>query len=489
MTLLRSLTAVIGLSVLPLPAATVTIETAIARTVTGDLAGAEQIYREIARQDPERGLPALARFLSLTDGGRRLPQFLAEIATDRSVSPILQARVLLESGETERAIGLLRDQLNRPPSADLAWFAAGTFARAGLAEEAGRLYLERFREATDAASAREALRGLLPTPGLITPSGREPMERWFLGTDLSAEERLAFLDHLARNWPAEQETSGSPFSQLLASAQAFHCGELESALKILPLPREPDAVGKLWALQRIRVLSRLGRSQEAGQWSIWWLGQSDKVPESGRATDREAETRILAALDEREPGAAERAIQLIRMRPHDPEPMRHLIRFFRETGTGHPGQLPELAAGEATNPEWLGQCGYVLATEGFPAEGLACYDRALAIDPEDPFILLNRAACLTRLGRAPEAVTCYRHVLESGHKGRPYHLHELILRLWVLAQEADDEPACLAYFQTLTRRRDVPWHPQIGPEIASVLLQFGLRQEAARFSDPSGTKF
>ncbi len=443
----------------------------MSRTAAGDLAGAETIYRDLANQDPEQGLPALARFLSLTGNGERLDAFLSETVANQELSSMLRARVLLEAGHTEQATAFLRECRTRDDSPALSWFAAGVFARAGLPEEAGRLYLERLRQAVDATEAREALGGLLATPALITPAERPLLERWLLQVDLPAEERLAFLDEVAKPWPTP-ETTSSDFEALLLSIQAFAAGDMETALAVLPLPSTPDAAGRLFALQRLRTLSQLGRSGEAGRWAVWLLG--DKPSNDPAAAPEDSADMVYQALESHEADAVERANQLIRMRPYDPEPMRRLMRYYHGTGLGRPEQVPDLIGLNATNPQLLGQCGYVLATEGFPAEGLRYYDRALSIDPEDPFVRLNRAACLTRLGRHSEAEMIYRDLLEHGHKGRAYHLHELILRLWVMAQDLAQEHACLAYLNSLAQRQDIPWREAIDRELIAVLSRFDL---------------
>ncbi len=455
------------------------IETAMARTAVGDLAGAETIYRDLAGQDPDQGLPALARFLALTGGGEPLEQFLAKTAANESTSSILRARVLLEAGKEDRAIAFLRDRQSWDNSPALAWFAAGVYARAGLTEEAGRLYLERLRQATDAAEAEEALGGLVASSGRIAAEeDLALLERWLLHVNLPAEERLAFLDEAAQSWPMP-ENANSEFKAFLISIKAFAAADLESALAVLPMPAANDPAGRLCALQRLRILSQLGQSEEAGRWAIWLLGKTEpenRGPGAGDATEA-----VYLALQARDPDAPERATRLIRMRPYDPEPMRRLMRFYQETGLGRPEQVPDLIGLSATNPQVLGQCGYVLATEGLPAAALVYYDRALDIDPEDPFVRLNRAACLTRLGHHSEAESIYRHFLEQGHRGRPYHVHELILRLWNLAQELNAEEAYISYFRTLASWRTITWHQQIRHDVATVLLQYDRPLDAAWF--------
>ncbi len=175
---------------------------------------------------------------------------------------------------------------------------------------------------------------------------------------------------------------------------------------------------------------------------------------------------------------------LIRAQPFAPEPMRQLIRLYRETG--HPERaaaVPNLLGNTSTNPSVLSQCGYVLATEGFAQQALGYYERALDIDPENRRIRMNRAACLTRLARWDEARAIYRDCVENGHNGQPYHLHECLLRLWSIASEREAETDCLAYFHGLAEKTGPAWKPEIFRELASLMVRYGRMDDAVRFQD------
>ncbi|MEQ1842935.1 MAG: tetratricopeptide repeat protein, partial [Verrucomicrobiales bacterium] len=124
------------------------------------------------------------------------------------------------------------------------------------------------------------------------------------------------------------------------------------------------------------------------------------------------------------------------------------------------------------------------ATEGFPEVAMEFYDRALAADPEDLFIRMNRAACLTRLGRWEEATSFYRSILERGYHGRAYHLHDCLLRLWNIAETRESEPECLAYFGTLVDRTDIAWRSDLGREVLALLVRLQMTDEAMRFLPP-----
>ena len=457
------------------------LEEAVSLTAAGDLAGAERIYRSFAQTHPQEGLPPLGRFLSLTGSSEALADFLDSIRTAPDLTVDLRARILLQSGRTEEALNLMRTALGKEADPAVIQFAAGVFARAGAAE-AGNLYLRLLRAAQNAEQAHEALSGLLSYPEAVEAADLAALEPWFLEADLPAEERLAFLDAVVKACPIP-ETDAPPktvFETLLHSVRRFGQGDDQGALASTPESLSRDPSGSLWAVLRIRSLSRQGATEEAGRIAAWLLAK-ERPASPDPAVPDDAPAPIYAALERKAPEAETQAVQLIQNRPYDPEPMRRLMRFYKETGRGDPASVPALMSRSATNPQLIGQCGYVLATEGFPTQALVEYDRALALDPADPFLRMNRAACLTRLERWEEAQAVYRNLLEVGHRGRPYHVHELILRLWVIAEARSEEAACLAYFESLLSRPQQPGHPELARDLSTVMRQLERPADAERF--------
>jgi len=443
---------------------------AVSQTAQGDWAGAEATYEELARTDPEEGLPALARFLYLTGQEERLRIFLADTTTDARLSATLRTRVLLQANREQEAADLIRQALPTGEMADRLLFAASVLERAGAPAEAAPLLLRAAGQATTVSEATEPMHLLLQHAAFLQSADLAPFERWFLEVDLPAEDRLAFLDALAgkgRVTLPKEATAPKSFRSLLASVIRFAAGDARGALANCPETLSRDPAGSIWIVHRIRLLASLGENHESGQLAAWFLERH----EAGEKEEGPGDLVLFAeqtylALEQGNPSAVEHAETLIRMRPFDPEPMRRLMRFYQGSGTGEPGEVPDLVGRNATNPQLLGQCGYVLATEGFPERALPYYDRALALDFEDPFLQLNRAACLTRLGRSEEAAQIYRFTLEHGHHGRPYHLHEILLRLWVIAEAESTETECLAYFASLAARPSIPWGEEIARETA-----------------------
>lgn len=151
-------------------------------------------------------------------------------------------------------------------------------------------------------------------------------------------------------------------------------------------------------------------------------------------------------------------IALIRGRPYDPTYMGALIAFYTELGDKEKAvAVPDQVAGSTTNPRLLDVAGYALSINGFPEQGLVYYDRALALDPDNTHIQMNRAGCLTRLDRWDEARAFYQLLLEQGVDGREYHVHELVQRLWAVEQHQEREQEGLAYFRSLDKRIQGDW--------------------------------
>ena len=457
------------------------LEEAVSLTAAGDLAGAERVYRSFAETHPQEGLPALGRFLSLAGDPGELEDFLDSIQKAPNLTVDLHARILLQAGRTDEALNQLRIAIGNEADPAVLRFAAGVFARAGAAE-AGHLYLRLLRAAQNADEAHEALSGLLSYPEAVGAADLAALAPWLLEADLPAEERLAFLDAVVKTCPSP-ETDAPPktaFESLLHSVRRFGQGDDQGALASAPESLSRDPSGSLWAVQRIRSLHRQGATEEAGRIAAWLLAK-ERPASPDRAVSDDAPAPIYAALDGKAPEAEAQAILLIQDRPYDPEPMRRLMRFYKETGRGDPASVPALVSQGATNPQLIGQCGYVLATEGFPTQALVEYDRALALDSADPFLRMNRAACLTRLERWEEAQAVYRNLLEVGHRGRPYHIHELILRLWVIAEARSEEAACLAYFESLLSRPLPTGSFELARDLAGVMRQLQRPSDAERF--------
>jgi tetratricopeptide (TPR) repeat protein len=73
--------------------------------------------------------------------------------------------------------------------------------------------------------------------------------------------------------------------------------------------------------------------------------------------------------------------------------------------------ISQLVMVNATNQKELYQNGILLHNQGKFAEALECYDKALAIDPENSNILSNKGLSLHNQGKFAEALECYDKAL------------------------------------------------------------------------------
>lgn len=88
--------------------------------------------------------------------------------------------------------------------------------------------------------------------------------------------------------------------------------------------------------------------------------------------------------------------------------LRAALDSIYERRLGRKFELPEL--GKKTADSW-NQKGGSLAALGRQEEAIACYDKALAIDPRHPLGWANKGVSLHALGRHEEAIDCYDRAL------------------------------------------------------------------------------
>lgn len=176
-------------------------------------------------------------------------------------------------------------------------------------------------------------------------------------------------------------------------------------------------------------------------------------------------------------------IALIKARPYDSTYYAALIVLYRSMGRENEAPaVPELVIDKDTrNARVLAVAGYALATNGYPKQGLAYYDRALALRPDDMDIRMNRAACLTRLDLWDEAEEFYRELLEHGQFGRKHHVHELIDRIWKIHQHHKTEAACLDYFRSLDKSIRGGWVDEALGAVAAQMANEGRMEVAEEF--------
>jgi len=89
--------------------------------------------------------------------------------------------------------------------------------------------------------------------------------------------------------------------------------------------------------------------------------------------------------------------------------LRRDLELLLKKQTGEIVKLPELKELEAWE---LVNKGFSLGKLGKPQEAIACYDRAIEIDPGDALAWNNKGITLAMLGKDQEAIACYDRALE-----------------------------------------------------------------------------
>ncbi len=130
---------------------------------------------------------------------------------------------------------------------------------------------------------------------------------------------------------------------------------------------------------------------------------------------------------------AERWIQVLSDKaPQIPDYHQNLLMIHRVRKREDSARrmIQNLEKGHERNADRLNIIALILARTGSAEEALPYYDRALAIKPMDVNIRLNRAGCLTRLGRFEEALDVYREVLSGKHSAKAYDPDDILSWAW-----------------------------------------------------------
>ncbi len=220
-------------------AADAAIRDAVEAAGNQDFDRALALYRSAAELAPERGVPALARFLELTERDDELAALLDACRDAGSAIPHLAgARALAAAGRRDDAIALLspdpriRDGEN--PAGTL--FLARLFAQENRSEERQLLLLEATLAAEDSAAAfllwRELFAGakdtILSQPELLLSA----MGRGLRSGDLDESTLVAMLDETAQ----DLQMRGDYFDSrdvLLAEAPRHGAGAVLFATRLL----------------------------------------------------------------------------------------------------------------------------------------------------------------------------------------------------------------------------------------------------------------
>lgn len=171
---------------------------------------------------------------------------------------------------------------------------------------------------------------------------------------------------------------------------------------------------------------------------------------------------------------------LVRAQPFVPEHYRDLLAVYEALGVEQPAQAAiDVVARDSTNARVKGAAAFALAINGQAAAALPLYDEALAMAPDNMDLKMNRASCLTRLDRWDEATEFYRSVVLKGYNGRPYHVHELVSRLWSIDQHLKREEAGIAWFREALNQ--VTWRDELLRDVGTLMTNMGRPAEAEEF--------
>ena len=141
----------------------------------------------------------------------------------------------------------------------------------------------------------------------------------------------------------------------------------------------------------------------------------------------------------------------------------------RRAGRGAEELRPRAGARSETAPDWINR-GALLQDLGRHAEALESYDKALALSPLDPGIMVNRANALAMLARFAEAEQVYDQAIARDpklaiayshkglavkHQGRFAEARKLMEQ--ALAMQPDDHGTAFALAQLMLLTGD--WRP------------------------------
>lgn len=177
--------------------------------------------------------------------------------------------------------------------------------------------------------------------------------------------------------------------------------------------------------------------------------------------------------------ATEALNELAVRQPLDPTAYFALIDLYRAKNVdGIPEKILAINARKTVDPRVMGVAAYALAIKGFPEDALVVYDRALEFDPWDYDIKMNRASALTRLGRWKEAAEIYQEVVLNGYRGRNYHIHEMLGRLYDCYDQMKDVPGFIAWINETTSTVNPDWRDETTLDAANLLVNKGRLPDA-----------
>ncbi|MEQ8818977.1 MAG: tetratricopeptide repeat protein [Sumerlaeia bacterium] len=391
----------------------------------------------------------------------------------------------------ERAV-LLRS-LGRAEEAQMFTLQA---ARAEQGVARARLLLDGARDAMAARDAAKALEILSEFPIGDLPGDEQVFA---ILVTLQAHARLEDLDgftefyavHAAELNPEELLLiHDGVLDKIVESPFAL---EIEKAVRAQFAESPEDTEPKLWLLaaeaarraglkpNELEARYQYTRLKPEDTAALFQLGQESYALVMELATlDREILEVLPEGEQEKVTAMAEKALTaLVRVMPFAPEPQEWLMDVYKATDRPDmAAKVHELVTAQSDNSSILGNAAYVLATNGFPEEAMKLYEKALERDPDNGQIAMNRAANLTRLKRWDEAIAFHKDLLEHGWKGKQWHNHDQVLRLWKYSAHLGQEEEIRQYFRTVITKVPEHFRETLYGDLTSNFTQEGQPEEA-----------
>lgn len=362
------------------------------RREAGDLAGAEQEFRQVLRQDARDVAARLGLADILLRGGRadeaevQLRVAGADLTQDdrrRALWIVLRAEVLRQRGDRAGAEGLLREALRRDLNQVEAYLSLGR-----LREEGGdfRAAVSCYRQAWQRAPERRDL--ALRLAEAYRAAG-QAAEAELLYQQMVAEHPSSADGYVGLGRVAAAKGELAAAEAQLRQALALDSTRAEAALELGLVLEQQTKPEEALAAYRQAVAARPA-------WSVAQKHLGTLLAQQGVPFEAIAALRKAVALDP-DYGEAHRALATVLAMQNSPE---EAVRHFREA--------VRLAPTDAVLRYNLGT---LLGQRGRAEEGLAELREAVRLRPEYPEAQHNLAVLLAQTGKAQEASAAYQETL------------------------------------------------------------------------------
>ncbi len=381
----------------------------------------------------------------------------------RGGAPRLPARALL---------GLVSDSLagaatTCPAPAARQWLAAmrGTVVELARAEllsaepDAGLAVLE--------AAPRDVPAVLIRCAELLERAGRPLDARRRLSRALEIEDEPATRVALARMelaggdarraldlLPPAHLAATQSAAQVRAAALAWLGREAEAVREVAIAPLDQRAAVARAAAGASRNPSRLAAAAKASPETLWSLAErarhehgpdasarllqqaADLAPRDAALLEALAEDLSAAGEDERALAAWDRAAALapVAQRPRL-EPIALCVRIGRRREARRRAEVLAASARAIADADALARASVAASAAGDAALALHLAREALDARPGDGRLALGLAERLEQAGRTSEALSALARLFVCGAHSRPWHRHELAVRMGSLARE------------------------------------------------------